>query len=167
MLVFIKGRKDILLVLKPTFKEQIWIHRLENAQIANLSLIFEIFRAPKCSKQRNKSLRLLEMLKKPVGNCRNNLSCSSQQHFNLACVQNLIYICGYIVVYGCCWKQFLTFSCTLANGHIMLNTPVLVRSLKLSNIEPSQYLDGWPPGNTGCCWLSFFSWFKTIFAFFG
>ncbi len=35
----------------------------------------------------------------------------------------------------------------------MLNTPVLVRSLKLSNIEPSQYLDGWPPGNTGCCWL--------------
>ena len=35
-----------------------------------------------------------------------------------------------------------TFSCTLANGHIMLNTPVLVRSLKLSNIEPSQYLDG-------------------------
>ena len=34
----------------------------------------------------------------------------------------------------------LTFSCSLANGHIMLNTPVLVRSLKLSNIEPSQYL---------------------------
>ena len=61
----------------------------------------------------------------------------------------------------------LTFSCALANGHIMLNTPVLVRSLKLSNIEPSQYLDGWPPGNTGCCWLSFFSLFKTIFAFFG
>jgi hypothetical protein len=50
----------------------------------------------------------------------------------------------------------LTFSCALANGHIMLNTPVLVRSLKLSNIEPSQYLDGWPPGNTGCCWLQFF-----------
>ena len=40
-----------------------------------------------------------------------------------------------------------------ANGHITLNTPVLVRSLKLSNVELSQYLDGWPPGNTGCCWL--------------
>ena len=59
-------------------------------------------------------------------------------------------ICTYI----CCWNRMLTFSCSLANGHIMLNTPVLVRSLKLSNIEPSQYLDGWPPGNTGCCWLS-------------
>ena len=81
MLVFIKGRKEILLVLKPTFKEQIWIHRLENAQIANLSLIFEIlFRAQKCSKQRNNGLRLLEMLKKPVGNCRNNLSCSSHTY---------------------------------------------------------------------------------------
>ena len=65
----------------------------------------------------------------------------------------------------CCWNKMLKFSSFLANGHIMLNTPVLVRSLKLSNIEPSQYLDGWPPGNTGCCWLSFFSWFKTIFAF--
>ena len=61
----------------------------------------------------------------------------------------------------------LEFSQILANGHIMLNTPVLVRSLKLSNIEPSQYLDGWPPGNTGCCWLSFFSWFERIFAFLG
>ena len=29
-----------------------------------------------------------------------------------------------------------------ANGHITLNTPVLVRSLKLSSVEPSQYLDG-------------------------
>ena len=67
----------------------------------------------------------------------------------------------------CCWNKMLKFSCILANGHIMLNTPVLVRSLKLSNIEPSQYLDGWPPGNTGCCWLSFFSLFKTIFASFG
>ena len=36
----------------------------------------------------------------------------------------------------------LEFRLALANGHIMLNTPVLVRSLKLSNIEPSQYLDG-------------------------
>ena len=41
-MVFIKGRKDILRVLKPAFKEQIWILRLENAQIANLSLIFAI-----------------------------------------------------------------------------------------------------------------------------
>ena len=39
-----------------------------------------------------------------------------------------------------------------ASGHITLNTPVLVRSPKLSNVESSQYLDGWPPGNTGCCW---------------
>ena len=46
--------------------------------------------------------------------------------------------------------QLLPYS--FANGHIMLNTPVLVRSLKLSSIELSQYLDGWPPGNTGCCW---------------
>ena len=29
-----------------------------------------------------------------------------------------------------------------ANDHIRLNTPVLVRSLKLSSVEPSQYLDG-------------------------
>jgi hypothetical protein len=76
-MVFIKGREDILRVVKPAFKEQIWFLRLENAQITNLSLIFEIFRAQKCSKQPNKGLRLLEMLKKPVGNCRNNLSCSS------------------------------------------------------------------------------------------
>ena len=41
-MVFIKGRKDILRVLKPVFKEQIWILRLENAQIANLSLICAI-----------------------------------------------------------------------------------------------------------------------------
>ena len=37
----------------------------------------------------------------------------------------------------------------------MLNTPVLVRSTKLSSIEPRQYLDGRPPGNTGCCWHLF------------
>ena len=30
----------------------------------------------------------------------------------------------------------------LVNGHTMLNTPVLVRSLKLSSIGPGQYLDG-------------------------
>jgi hypothetical protein len=36
---FIKG---ILRVVKPAFKEQIWFLRLENAQITNLSLIFEL-----------------------------------------------------------------------------------------------------------------------------
>ena len=66
-MVFIKGRKDILRVVQPAFKDQIWFLRLENAQITNLSLIFEIFRAQKCSKQRNKGLRLLETLKRPVG----------------------------------------------------------------------------------------------------
>ena len=53
------------------------------------------------------------------------------------------------------WKK-INVSLSNANGHITLNTPVLVRSLKLSNVESSQYLDGWPPGNTGCCWLLFF-----------
>ena len=67
------------------------------------------------------------------------------------------------MTYVCCWNKMLTFSCALANGHIMLNTPVLVRSLKLSNIEPSQYLDGWPPGNTGCCWLHFLFFCKVFF----
>ena len=51
-----------------------------------------------------------------------------------------------------------------ANGHITLNTPVLVRSLKLSNVESSQYLDGWPPGNTGCCWLLTFYSFLANFS---
>ena len=69
-----KVERNILRVVKPAFKEQVWFLRLENAQITNLILIFEIFRAQKCSKQRNKGLRLLEMLKKPVGKCRNNLS---------------------------------------------------------------------------------------------
>ena len=60
------------------------------------------------------------------------------------------------------------FPQSLANGHITLNTPVLVRSLKLSSVEPSQYLDGWPPGNTGCCWQSFFVIiFKICNFFFG
>ena len=58
---------------------------------------------------------------------------------------------------ACSWN-LLILTLSLANGHITLNTPVLVRSLKLSNVESSQYLDGWPPGNTGCCWLlSFYS----------
>ena len=55
---------------------------------------------------------------------------------------------------ACSWKTFKV-TLTDANGHITLNTPVLVRSLKLSSVEPSQYLDGWPLGNTGCCWHSF------------
>ena len=42
------------------------------------------------------------------------------------------------------------------------------RTLKLSSVEPSQYLDGWPPGNTGCCWQSFFVIiFKICNFFFG
>ena len=55
------------------------------------------------------------------------------------------------------WKT-LNLSLSYANGHITLNTPVLVWPwpLKLSIVESSQYLDGWPPGNTGCCWLLFF-----------
>ena len=48
----------------------------------------------------------------------------------------------------------MNFNPANASGHITLNTPVLVRSPKLSNVESSQYLDGWPPGNTGCCWLT-------------
>ena len=47
----------------------------------------------------------------------------------------------------------------------MLNSPVLVRSLKLSSVDPSQYLDGWPPGNTGCCWLPSFFFFFSRFLF--
>jgi len=35
------------------------------------------------------------------------------------------------------------FRCSIGvYGHITLKTPVLVRSLKLSNVESSQYLDG-------------------------
>ena len=50
----------------------------------------------------------------------------------------------------------INFKPSNASGHITLNTPVLVRSPKLSNVESSQYLDGWPPGNTGCCWSNLF-----------
>ncbi len=35
-------------------------------------------------------------------------------------------------------------------GHSTENTPVLVRSPKLSSVAPGQYLDGRPPGNPGC-----------------
>ena len=40
----------------------------------------------------------------------------------------------------------------LGNDRITDNTPVLVRSLKLSSVERSQYLDGGPLGNTACRW---------------
>jgi hypothetical protein len=45
------------------------------------------------------------------------------------------------------WQSLLDNNVFRSNGHIMQNTPLLVRSVKLSSIEPSQYLDGWPPGN--------------------
>ena len=45
-------------------------------------------------------------------------------------------------------------------GHTTLKTPVLVRSPKLSNVGPGQYLDGWPPGNTGCSRLFHFSFLR-------
>ena len=34
-------------------------------------------------------------------------------------------------------SKVLVFTLYIANGHITLNTPVLVRSPKLSNVEPS------------------------------
>ena len=43
-------------------------------------------------------------------------------------------------------------------GHTTLNTPVLVRSPKLSNVWPGQSLDGRLPGNAGCRRLLF--WLK-------
>ena len=48
-----------------------------------------------------------------------------------------------------------------AYDHTTLSTPVLVWSLKLSSVEPAQYLDGLPPGNSRCCRLFFFipPWF--------
>ena len=39
-------------------------------------------------------------------------------------------------------SKIMNLALSNANGHITLNTPVLVRSLKLSNVESSQYLDG-------------------------
>ncbi len=53
-----------------------------------------------------------------------------------------------------------------AYDHTTLNAPVLVWSPKLSSVGPAQYLDGWPPGNSRCCRLFFFSLpptFKTFF----
>ena len=50
----------------------------------------------------------------------------------------------------------LLSSLLIVNGHTMLKIPVLVRSLQSSNVGPGQYLDGWPPGNTGCRWQIFY-----------
>ena len=52
---------------------------------------------------------------------------------------------------------------SFANGHTTLNAPLLVRSAKLSNVGSGQYLDGWPPGNTRCCWLFFWHYYVFIF----
>ena len=52
-----------------------------------------------------------------------------------------------------CWyEEFKSIKITviIVYGHTTLNTPVLVRSPKLSNVGPGQYLDGRLPGNTGC-----------------
>ena len=79
------------------------------------------------------------------------------EHFWLLSLRSLWCSAFFIWSLGvktCSWKTFKV-TLTDANGHITLNTPVLVRSLKLSSVEPSQYLDGWPLGNTGCCWHSF------------
>ena len=51
---------------------------------------------------------------------------------------------------GHCISSVPNFTHSLGNGHTMLKTPVLVRSLKLRNIGPGQYLDGRPPRNIGC-----------------
>ena len=83
---------------------------------------------------------------------------SSASHLHRLQVE-IVYIDALNKTYG--------FPQPLANGHITLNTPVLVRSLKLSSVEPSQYLDGWPPGNTGCCWQSFLWFFLIYVIFFG
>ena len=60
-----------------------------------------------------------------------------------------------------CWyEEFKSIKITviIVYGHTTLNTPVLVRSPKLSNVGPGQYLDGRLPGNTGCRKLLF--WLK-------
>ena len=82
----------------------------------------------------------------------------------------LIYIKYLVKVH----ERLLKFNCCLRPGISTLKTPVLVRSPQLSNVEPGQYLDGWPPGNTGCCrhfYLIFLSFFFShsvcIYFFFG
>ena len=163
-MVFITGRKDSLRVVKPAFKEQIWSHRLENAQITNRKFFPSfsqhfpnIFPTMYLKYFEHKSAQSKEIRVWDCWKCSRNqwviVEIIQVQADNIStqpvCRISYTYVSRYVF----CWNWILRFSCTLANGHIMLNTPVLVRSLKLSNIEPSQYLDGWPPGNTGCCWL--------------
>ena len=59
---------------------------------------------------------------------------------------------------------YLNFASTTANGHTTLKIPVLVRSLKSSNVGHAQYLDGWPLGNRVCRWH--FCWYMSIFSIF-
>ena len=61
---------------------------------------------------------------------------------------------------NCRYEEFKSIKITviIVYGHTTLNTPVLVRSPKLSNVGPGQYLDGRLPGNTGCRRLLF--WLK-------
>ena len=54
-------------------------------------------------------------------------------------------------------RNRITFLFLNVYGHTTLNTPVLVRTPKLSNVGPGQYLDGRPPRNTGCCRLFAFA----------
>ena len=55
------------------------------------------------------------------------------------------------------YEEFKSIKITviIVYGHTTLNTPVLVRSPKLSNVGPGQYFDGRLPGKTGCRKLLF------------
>ena len=55
------------------------------------------------------------------------------------------------------YEEFKSIKITviIVYGHTTLNTPVLVRSPKLSNVWPGQYLDERLPGNTECRILLF------------
>ena len=62
-------------------------------------------------------------------------------NFNVICNHNYSHHYFRLSYFGTVLKKvgkqvFLPFLRTPANGHIMLNAPVLVRSLKLSSIEP-------------------------------
>ena len=58
---------------------------------------------------------------------------------------------------NCRYEGFKNIKITviIVYGQTTLNTPVLVRSPKLSNVGPGQYLDGRLPGNTVCRRLLF------------
>ena len=83
---------------------------------------------------------------------------------NTGCRKRLFWI-------NCRYEEFKSINITviIVYGHTTLNTPVLVRSPKLSNVGPGQYLDGRLPGNTGCrrllfwlkCWYEEFKHIKT------